>query len=85
MKKLLVIFLIVGVNQLCAQPWKTVKGNNNIKKEGRTVGSFSSLQSKGPLDVKLFPAWSILFGDRLKLNLRTLKNKLTGKEDVMAT
>jgi hypothetical protein len=37
------------------------------------------------MDVKLFPAWSILFGDRLKFNLRTLKNKLTGKEDVMAT
>lgn len=53
MKKLLVIFLIVSVNQLCAQPWKTVKGNNNIKKESRTVGNFSSLQSKGPLDVKI--------------------------------
>jgi hypothetical protein len=34
---------------------------------------FFIIQSKGPLDVKLFPAWSILFGDRLKLNLRTRK------------
>ena len=53
MKQLLVILLAVSVNHLCAQPWKTVKGNHNIKKESRTVGQFSSLLSKGPLDVKI--------------------------------
>lgn len=53
MKQLLIILLVVSVNQLYAQPWKTIKGNHNIKKESRTVGEFSSLQSKGPLDVKI--------------------------------
>ncbi len=53
MKQLLVILLAVSVNQLCAQPWKTVKGNHHSKKESRTVGEFSSLLSKGPLDVKI--------------------------------
>lgn len=53
MKKLLILILMFTGSQLFAQPWKTIKGNGNLKKETRTVADFSSLSSHGALDVKI--------------------------------
>lgn len=53
MKKLIAILLILTGSQLYAQPWKTIKGDGNIKKENRTVSDFVSISSLGPLDVKI--------------------------------
>ena len=58
MKKLIAIILIMSGSQLFAQPWKTIKGNGNLKKETRTVNEFSSISSHGPLDVKMVPGHS---------------------------
>lgn len=38
---------------LFAQPWKSVQGNGNVKKETRQVTDFSSLSSHGSIDVKI--------------------------------
>ncbi len=53
MKKLLILILMFTGSQLFAQPWKTIKGNGNLKKETRTVADFSSLSSHGAMDVKI--------------------------------
>ena len=53
MKKLLILILMFAGSQLFAQPWKTIKGNGNLKKETRTVADFTSLSSHGPMDVKI--------------------------------
>ena len=53
MKKLLILILMLAGTQLFAQPWKTIKGDGNIKKETRTVADFTSLSSRGPMDVKI--------------------------------
>ena len=39
--------------QLFAQPWKTIKGDGNLKKETRHVTDFTSLSSHGAMDVKI--------------------------------
>ncbi len=38
MKKLLILILLFAGTQLFAQPWKTIKGDGNEKKETRQVG-----------------------------------------------
>ena len=53
MKKLLILFLLFASTQLFAQPWKTIKGDGNQKKETRQVGNFTSLSSHGPMNVKI--------------------------------
>ena len=53
MKKLLIIILMLSGTSLFAQPWKTIKGDGNIKKETRQVADFASLSSHGPMDVKI--------------------------------
>lgn len=53
MKKLLILILMFTGSQLFAQPWKTIKGDGNLKKETRTVADFNSLSSHGAIDVKI--------------------------------
>ena len=53
MKKLLILILVLTCSHVFAQPWKTVRGNGNLKTETRTVADFSSLSSHGPIDVKI--------------------------------
>lgn len=53
MKKLLPVFFACISLQLMAQPWKTIKGDGNLKKESRTVAGFSALSANGPLDVQI--------------------------------
>lgn len=38
---------------LFAQPWKSIKGDGNVKKETRQVENFTSLSSQGSIDVKI--------------------------------
>jgi hypothetical protein len=53
MKKLVIaVFALITVNAF-AQPWKTIKGNGQIKKETREAGNFSSLVSQGSMNVKI--------------------------------
>lgn len=53
MKKLLFAFFALISLNLCAQPWKTVKGDGNLKKESRETGNFTSLSSHGAMDVQI--------------------------------
>lgn len=53
MKKLLFAFFTLFSLQLMAQPWKSIKGDGNLKKESRDVGNFTSIASFGPLDVQI--------------------------------
>jgi hypothetical protein len=53
MKKLLPVFFACISLQLMAQPWKTIKGDGNLKKESRTVADFSALSANGPFDVQI--------------------------------
>lgn len=53
MKKLLLpLFILMSFN-LVAQPWKTINGDGNLKKETRHVSDFTSLFSRGPMDVQI--------------------------------
>jgi hypothetical protein len=53
MKKLLILILMFTGSQGFAQPWKTIKGDGNVKKESRPVADFTSLSSHGAIDVKI--------------------------------
>lgn len=53
MKKLLFAFFALVSLQLFAQPWKTIKGDGNVKKESREVSNFTSLSSHGAMDVQI--------------------------------
>lgn len=53
MKKLLIaLFALISINSF-AQPWETVKGNGQIKKETREVNNYTSLASQGSMDVQI--------------------------------
>ena len=53
MKKLLIaLFTLVSINSF-AQPWETIKGNGQIKKETREVSNYTSLSSMGSMDVQI--------------------------------
>jgi hypothetical protein len=53
MKKLLIaLFAIISLNSF-AQPWETIKGNGQLKKETREVSDFTSLLSKGSMNVQI--------------------------------
>ena len=53
MKKLLIaLFALTSFNSF-AQPWQTIKGNGQIKKETREVGNYTSLASHGSMDVQI--------------------------------
>lgn len=52
MKKLLVA--LVSLTALYSfQPWETLKGNGNMKKETREVGSFTGLHTNGSMNVDI--------------------------------
>ncbi len=53
MKKLLVVLFALTSLHTFAQRWETVKGNGEIKKESRSVSSFTSLDAEGPMDVQI--------------------------------
>lgn len=53
MKKLFPVFFACISLQLMAQPWKTIKGDGNLKKESRPVESFTGVSANGPLDVQI--------------------------------
>ena len=53
MKKLLLpVFMLMSFN-IYAQIWKSVKGDGNMKIETRQVDEFTSLSSRGPMDVQI--------------------------------
>lgn len=45
--------LVVVSLPLFAQPWKTISGNGNVKKETRNVSNFISLSSHGAINVQI--------------------------------
>jgi hypothetical protein len=49
---LIVLFALISINSF-AQPWQTIKGNGEIKKETRQVGDYSSLSSRGSMNVEI--------------------------------
>ena len=53
MKKLLIAILLLASATIYAQPWKTVRGDGNIKKETRQVSAFTSLSARGSVDVQI--------------------------------
>lgn len=53
MKKLLIAALMLLSINLFAQPWKSIRGDGNVKKETRQVANFTSLSSHGSIDVKI--------------------------------
>jgi hypothetical protein len=53
MKNLIFAFFTFVSLHSFAQPWKTVKGDGNLKKEIRTVSNFTSLASNGAIDVQI--------------------------------
>lgn len=53
MKQLLIsLFALISINA-AAQPWDTVTGNGQVKKETRQVNAFTSLSSGGPMNVEI--------------------------------
>ncbi len=70
MKKLLPVFFACISLQLMAQPWKTIKGDGNLKKESRPVESFNGVSADGPLDVK------IAYGNSATLQVEADENLL---------
>jgi hypothetical protein len=53
MKKLLIVaFIFITANSF-AQKWETVKGDGQLKTETREVGDFTSLSSRGSMDVEI--------------------------------
>ncbi len=53
MKKLFILLLMLMSVNLFAQPWKSIRGDGNVKKETRQVENFTSLSSHGSIDVKI--------------------------------
>jgi len=53
MKKLFILILVFTGSQSFAQPWKTINGDGNVKKESRTVADFNSLSSHGAINVTI--------------------------------
>lgn len=53
MKNLIFAFFAFVSLHSFAQPWKTVKGDGNMKKETRTVSNFTALSSHGAIDVQI--------------------------------
>lgn len=51
-KLLLVVFAFISANTF-AQKWETIKGNGQVKKETRQVSNFTSLSSRGSMDVDI--------------------------------
>src|SRR5665647_3381368 len=53
MKNLLIAILSLLSLSSFAQPWETVKGNGQVKKENREVSAFTSLAVGGAMDVQI--------------------------------
>src|SRR5215212_5144174 len=53
MKKIFITLLAFISFTTYAQPWQTIKGNGQVKKESRTVSDFTSLASHGSMDVQI--------------------------------
>jgi len=53
MKNLLIAILSLLSLSSFAQPWETVKGNGQVKKENREVSAFTSLTVGGAMDVQI--------------------------------
>lgn len=49
---LIVLFSLISLQSL-AQPWQTIKGNGNEKKENREVSNYTSLLSQGSINVQI--------------------------------
>jgi hypothetical protein len=70
MKKLLfAMFVFVSLHSY-AQPWKTIKGDGNLKKETRIVSNFTSVSSHGSIDVQ------ISYGNSNSINVEADENLL---------
>ena len=60
-----------------AQPWETVKGNGQLKKETREVSNYTSLSSHGSMDV------DIAYGNSNKIEVEADENLLPYIETVV--
>ncbi|MDQ2720766.1 MAG: DUF2807 domain-containing protein [Bacteroidota bacterium] len=70
MKKLFFgLFALISLNTF-AQPWQTIKGKGQIKKETREVNAFTSLSSGGAADVQ------ITYGNSKSISIEADENLL---------
>jgi hypothetical protein len=53
MKKLLIVLFSLLSLQTFSQRWETIKGNGQLKKENREISAFTSLASRGAMDVEI--------------------------------
>lgn len=53
MKKLLFACFAITTLAATAQKWETIKGNGTMKKESRTVGNFTAVDSRGSMNVDI--------------------------------
>ncbi len=53
MKKLLISLSVLISFSAFAQPWQTIKGNGQVKKENREMSNYTSLASQGSMAVEL--------------------------------
>ncbi len=77
MKKLLIILLAFISLNAAAQPWQTIRGNGEIKRETRTISDFTSLSSRGSMDVQ------ISYGSSNKIEVQADENLLPYIETVV--
>lgn len=77
MKNVLAALLLLASTNLFAQRWQTIKGNGELKKETRTVGSFTGLLSQGAVNVQ------IEYGDANTITVEADENLLPYLETVV--
>lgn len=53
MKKFFLALVAITTLAASAQKWETIKGNGNVKTESRIVGSFTSVDSRGSINVDI--------------------------------
>ena len=70
MKKLLFGLFTIASLHTFAQPWETIKGNGQVKKETREVSAFASLLSRGSMNVE------ISYGNSNKITVEADENLL---------
>jgi hypothetical protein len=78
MKKLLFGLFTIASLHTFAQKWETVKGNGQVKKETREVSAFSSLLSRGSMNVE------ISYGNSNKITVEADENLLPYIETTVA-
>ncbi len=77
MKNLLLAFFALISLKSFAQPWETVKGNGQVKKETREVSNYASLTSHGSMNVE------IAYGNSNKVEVEADENLLPYIETVV--